>query len=234
MSGCLICGKPLVYLPDTRKPAICSLCGKQEETNVICQNGHFVCDECHAKAAINRIFESATDLGSKNPVEILTYILSKPEVYMHGPEHHILTGASIIIAYCNAKGISNDSMLKEMIARGSQVPGGTCGFWGCCGAALSAGIAYSIITGTTPMSSKEWGNANMLTSKVLAEIGRYGGPRCCKRTSYIAVLTASQLISEYTGVQLDIPAGIQCEFSSQNSECLKIRCPFFCKTFSAH
>ncbi len=231
MSGCLICGKPLVYLPDTRKPATCSLCGKQEETNVICQAGHFVCDECHAKAAIKRIFESATNLNSKNPIEILTYMLSKPEVYMHGPEHHILTGASIIIAYCNAKGIPNDSLLKEMIARGSQVPGGACGFWGCCGAALSAGIAYSIITGTTPMSSDEWGNANTLTSIALARIGKYGGPRCCKRTSYISVSTATEFIKEKTGLPLDIPCKIQCTFSSQNNECLKTYCPFFSKRF---
>lgn len=229
MSGCLICKSSLVYF-DIRKPAVCSLCGRRAETNALCGQGHFVCDECHEKSAIRSILQSAADLDSKNPAEILTYMFKAPAVYMHGPEHHILAGAAILIAYCNAKGIPQSSMPGEMIARGSQIPGGTCGFWGCCGAAPSAGIAYSIITQTTPMSSAQWGNANMLTSKVLAEIGRYGGPRCCKRTSYIAVLTASQLISEYTGVQLDIPAGIQCEFSSQNSECLKERCPFCTNT----
>lgn len=227
MSGCLICGSPLVYFSDIRKPAKCRLCGKQAETNVICEHGHFICDECHEKAAARSVLKSAADLDSKNPVEILTYMFKTPAVYMHGPEHHILTGAALLIAYCNAKGIPQSTMLNEMIARGSQVPGGTCGFWGCCGAGPSAGIAYSIIAQTTPMSSTEWGNANLLTSKVLAEISRYGGPRCCKRTSYIAVRTASEFISSHTETRLEIPEKIQCSFSPQNSECLKEHCPFF-------
>ena len=227
MTGCLICKSPLVYSPDIRKSAECCLCGKQTETNVICEQGHYICDECHEKAAVRSILQSAADLDSKNPVEILTYMFKMPAVYMHGPEHHILAGAAILIAYCNARGIPQNTMLNEMIARGSQIPGGTCGFWGCCGAAPSAGIAYSIITQTTPMSSTQWGNANLLTSKVLAETGRYGGPRCCKRTSYIAVRVASEFISGHTGTVLEIPEKIQCCFSPQNSECLKERCPFF-------
>ena len=65
--------------------------------------------------------------------------------HMHGPEHHIMVGAALLTAYKNAGGnIDLNKALLEMYSRGKDVPGGVCGFWGACGAAISTGMYMSI------------------------------------------------------------------------------------------
>ena len=69
-----------------------------------------------------------------------------------------------------------DAALEEMRNRGAQVPGGICGLWGTCGAAVSTGIFVSLITGASPLSGKEWGLCNEMTSRSLGAIAKTGGP----------------------------------------------------------
>ena len=44
----MVCGANLVYL-DYEKPLSCHYCGQSRSANAHCQDGHFVCDQCHAK-----------------------------------------------------------------------------------------------------------------------------------------------------------------------------------------
>ena len=150
-----------------------------------------------------------------------------PCVHMHGPEHHVLVGSALLAAYRNAGGdVDLPSALRELKARGSQVPGGVCGLWGCCGAAVSCGTAHSVLTGSTPMSGDSWGRCNIMTSRCLAAIGAIGGPRCCKRDGYTALIAASEYISETLGVRLEPDAGVQCGFFRDNLQCIGARCPY--------
>ena len=80
----------------------------------------------------------------------------------------------------------NIRLIPQSLNRGKAVPGGVCGFWGACGAGISAGMFISIISGATPLKNEPWGLANKMTSKALDAIGSIGGPRCCKRDSYMA------------------------------------------------
>ena len=74
---------------------------------------------------------------------------------MHGPEHHIIVGSALLTVYHNSGGdIELDNTLLEMQSRGSQYPGATCGYRGCCGAAVSAGMFVGIIIKATPLSGK--------------------------------------------------------------------------------
>lgn len=43
---CLICGAPLQYL-ETEQVMTCSICLKNYRSRTRCEQGHFVCDECH-------------------------------------------------------------------------------------------------------------------------------------------------------------------------------------------
>ena len=123
-----------------------------------------------------------------------------PYIYMHGPEHHVMVGAALLTAWHNGGGqIDFPAALEEMKKRGSQIPGGICGLWGTCGAAVSAGIFFSIVTSSSPMSSKTWGLGNQLTSRCLDAIGSLGGPRCCKRDSFTAVSVSIDFIQEHSG-----------------------------------
>ena len=229
-NACLICGEELEYFPDRHEQMTCEICGKTVSSNVCCINGQFVCDQCHGRKSVESVLSACREISSKNPAEIAQRLFENSFVHMHGPEHHILVGASLITAYYNSGGkLELDEALKEMTQRGSQVPGGTCGFWGGCGAALSAGISFSIISGTTPLSGESWGLCNLLTSRILAAMGNIGGPRCCKRTSFLSVIEASKFMNEHLPQAVETPHDVKCSFSHNNGECLKERCPFYVK-----
>ena len=224
--ACLICGAPLVYFQEAREME-CSLCHRKFPSNAQCEEGHFICDECHSKRGIEVVMEGCRKTPSKNPIAILQSLMEDPFVYMHGPEHHVMVGAALLAAYRNAGGeLDLEQALAEMAQRGQQVPGGACGFWGCCGAAVSTGIFVSIVTGSSPLSGKSWGLCNEMTSRALASLAAVGGPRCCKRNSFLATIEAVKFAREKLGVSMELPEKIQCAFVPENQQCLRKKCPF--------
>lgn len=98
---------------------------------------------------------------------------------------------------------------------------------GCCGVAPGAGSAFSILTKTTPMSIETWSAAQMVTANILTEIGKIGGPGCCKRASFLAITVATRFLKEHLQVELEESPKVRCDFSNYNKECLKKRCPFY-------
>ena len=126
---CLICKAPLEYL-ETGELMECAICHKKEISKTRCINGHYVCNECHTEG-MDAITGVCLGESSKDPVEILEKMMSMDFCHMHGPEHQVMVGASLLTAYRNAGGdIDLDSALAEMMSRGKSVPGGACGFWG--------------------------------------------------------------------------------------------------------
>lgn len=221
---CLICKEPLEYLEQDELME-CVICHKKEYSQTKCIKGHYVCNECHIKG-IDSIIGICLNETSKNPIEVIEKLMSLDICHMHGPEHHIMVGSALLTAYKNAGGdIDLESALLEMQSRGKKVPGGTCGFWGACGAGISSGMFISIITKSTPLSQKEWGLSNQMTSQALQKIGEIDGPRCCKRDSYLAILTAIQFVKENLGVEMGYN-DIICQRSTMNNQCIKERCPF--------
>ena len=221
---CLICGAPLKYL-EHDEPMECAVCHKKAYSNTACEKGHYVCDECHT-GGMDALMGVCLASRSKNPIEIIRQLMALPSCHMHGPEHHIMVGAALLTAYKNAGGkIDLEKSLVEMQTRGTQVPGGACGFWGACGAGISTGIFLSIVTGATPLKNKEWGLSNQMTSEALGAIAAHGGPRCCKRNSYTAIKYAVAFAKIHLGVVMELDA-IQCTHSGENNQCIKERCPF--------
>jgi len=167
---------------------------------------------------------------SKDPVAILEKMMSQPFCHMHGPEHHVLVGAALLTAYNNA--LADDSLrldmqsaLLEVMSRGRQVPGGACGYMGACGASISTGIFMSVVTSNTPLSTDTWRLCNLLTAKALEQVALNGGPRCCKRDSYLSILTAVDFVKEHLGVEMD-RATVVCSRSQINNQCIGQKCPF--------
>ena len=163
-----------------------------------------------------------------NPVRIFKNIASKEYVSMHGPEHHILDGASILVAYKNAGGdIDLDEVLNKLMTEGLRMPGAMCGLWGICGAITSIGAALSIIDGTGPLSTDgTWGDHMGFTSSAVGELGKINGPRCCKRDAQVAFKNGIEYINANYKVHLEYEQ-TPCEYSAINAQCIKERCPFY-------
>ncbi len=163
---------------------------------------------------------------SKNPVEILLNLVNSLDCPVHNPVHHVLVGSALLTAYKNAGGdIDLEKALEELKKRAEQVPGGACGYWGACGAGISSGMFVSIVTGSNPLRNEEWKLSNLMTAKSLGAIGEVGGPRCCKRNSYIAIAQAVKFAKENLSVEMELKK-IKCTHYTQNSQCIGERCPF--------
>ena len=224
---CVICGAPLEYLHDDTEME-CAVCRRKELSKTRCVNGHYVCNDCHSDG-VDSIFGVCLSETSKDPIKIMNKLMDLPFCHMHGPEHHIMVGAALLTAYKNAGGnIDLGACLTEMRNRGKRVPGGACGFWGACGAGVSSGMFISIVTGSTPLASEPFGLSNKMTARSLNAIGEVGGPRCCKRDSYLSILQAVDFVRETLSVEMEKTIPV-CRRSAKNNQCIGKRCPFFQK-----
>ncbi len=175
---------------------------------------------------IRRISQECLLSQENDPVKLFCKIADMDFVRIHGPEHHFLDGACLLVAFRNAGG---DADLEKGLARLAEesvkMPGAMCGHWGVCGAVTSIGAALGIIDKTGPLSQADWGSHMCYTSKALLNIASTGGPRCCKRDAFFTLLSAVEYINENYGIKL--PVGqIKCTFSHKNEQCLKEDCPF--------
>ena len=221
---CLICRAQLEYL-ETDVLMECEICHKKENSKTKCVNGHYVCNKCHTRG-LDSVIGVCMEETSRNPVEILEKMMDMPFCHMHGPEHHVMVGSALLMAYKNAGGsIDLKSALSEMMNRGQNVPGGSCGFWGACGAGISSGMFIAIISGSTPLAQEPFALSHKMTARSLSAIGEIGGPRCCKRDSFMAVLSAIDFVKKHFGIEMEKPR-VVCRYSEQNNQCIGTRCPF--------
>lgn len=165
----------------------------------------------------------------QDPIAIALTLIRNPKIMIHGPEHHFLIPAALLAAYYN--NIHDLALKKPKILkakqRASNVLGGFCGYYGTCGAAVGTGIFISLITDATPLSRREWRLSNLITAETLRSIANHGGPRCCKRNTFLAISTATVFLKTHFNVSLPTKLGVICEFSDLNNECLQSESPYY-------
>ena len=179
---------------------------------------------------MNHIKKQCLQETSSNPYAIACRLMNDEEIPMHGPIHHFLDGAAFLTALHNA-GMDFDlpATLDELAKRAEQMPGAICGMWGVCGSAASLGAALAVVHGTGPLTGNDFYKDNLrLTSRILAREAEIGGPRCCKRNGYTALLTGIDFVKERYGITLE-KEPVHCRFHDRNQQCLKDRCPYYTK-----
>jgi hypothetical protein len=227
-TGCLLCGTELCYR-ETACEMDCALCGAHVLTSAACKEGHFVCDACHGASGRDLIERRCAATAQTDPIGLATELMRSPAIAMHGPEHHFLVPAVLLAAYDNSTGRTERRAadVQEARRRAEKVPGGFCGTHGNCGAAVGSGIFWSIVTGTTPLSDATWADCNAMTARTLLRIAEHGGPRCCKRDTYHALLQAMDEIRQLDPTTNWPPCPTPtCEHSDRNRQCLSDRCAF--------
>lgn len=226
----MVCGDELIYTKENRK-LTCIYCKDIYDSNTSCKEGHYVCDLCHSKDGIDIIYDYCLKTDKINPVEMAIELMKSRSINMHGPEHHFLVPAVLIASYYNflMEEGAKEKKLKIARERGRKVPGGICGNYGSCGAGVGTGLFISIILEASPLSKTSWGLANEMTGKTLLKMGGIGGPRCCKRTSFLALEEASRFIDEKLNVKLYEydKYKIACQFKGLNRQCIEGECPYY-------
>lgn len=226
--GCMVCGKELIYA-ETSLMQKCSICGKALESSISCPDGHFVCDECHRSDAVGMIEALALNSKKQNPLDLAREIMALPSVHLHGPEHHVLVPVVLLASLRNLGVEVPERGLQEALARSNQLPGGICGSWGTCGAAVGAGIGLSVLRRLTALKKEGWAETNRETGEILQRVGAFGGPRCCKRSTYSALLAAVEIlerngVTQFPAEAHEIPV---CRDFWRNRQCLKEECAYY-------
>lgn len=227
-TGCLVCGKQLAYI-EKASSAACFYCGVESQTNATCIDGHYVCDSCHSASAKDLIEKYCINTSSTDPIAQAFVLMNNPAVKMHGPEHHFLVPAVLLAAYFNQKGISAEEKAKsirEARRRSDDVKGGFCGFQGACGAGIGSGIFISVMSKSTPLSGVEWRRSNRMTAESLGKISENDGPRCCKRSSFLSIISAVDFLAREFGVEIATDHRPICTFGAMNKECHHRGCTF--------
>jgi hypothetical protein len=224
-TNCGVCARPLVYATDSVKK-VCSICGKEEMTTIYCPAGHYICDACHSQAALDVLRQVLAATRSTDPIAILEQVVAHPSVPMHGPEHHAIVPTAIITAVRNAGYPVPEGAVEKAIERAGKVPGGWCGLYGDCGAAVGAGIAVSILTSATPLTGKQRTLALGATAHAMSQL-LDNQARCCKRATRFAIEATVDYLREHMGIILPEAEKVRCEYSLRNQQCAKEKCPYF-------
>ncbi|NPE28741.1 methyltransferase domain-containing protein [Methanococcoides sp. SA1] len=224
--GCMVCGTALHYFIDSRDMG-CSYCGRTFASNACCEKEHFVCDACHRENGIEVIKAICSGTKERDLIALLELIRSHPAIPMHGPEHHAMIPGIILACYRNSGGDIKEEAILTGISRGADIPGGVCGFWGACGAAIGAGIAVSTIFSATPLTPAPRQTAQAFSAKILEVISKYRGGRCCQRETWLALSETARLSAEMLSVPMVARGVLRCSQYSKNKECIRKQCPLW-------
>ena len=233
--NCEICGKNLKLITDISQEidANCFFCRNKKKTNILCPDGHYICDECHSKDAIDVITDFCLSTSLEDPFEIADEIMKHPNFKVYGPEHHALVPAAVLTSLKNLK-IKNpsgehitDKDILLGIQRGRQIPGGWCGFYGTCGAGVGSGVTISVFARATPSTDKARSLANLMTSWSLMKIAD-DLEHCCKRSVRLSIIEILKFLNEKFALKLNFKPKV-CIFHEKNSKCEHEKCPFFSK-----
>ncbi|NIN34940.1 MAG: radical SAM protein [Gammaproteobacteria bacterium] len=230
---CMVCGAPLDYRAEGTG-VTCSKCGQEEISAIVCPKGHYVCNTCHSIQPLTLLPELASNTISQAPEDILEELLALPNLPMHGPEHHAMSGLAMLLASERAGIKLPGNFIEECIRRSMQIPGGTCGYHGACGGAVSLGVAVSIITGATPLTGLARGMAHRATAMALLNCSD-DEARCCKRSLRKTISTGREFFAEELGIEFPAPRGHQfCTDINRNKECAREHCAYFRRAGSAN
>lgn len=226
--GCLVCGKDLVYRPEP-VTATCYICGESHPADTLCVDGHYVCDRCYRAPAGEIIGSYCGTTTETDPIAIARTLMEMPQLRTRASEQQYLIAAVLLAAFYNVKSMAGEKLKKIEQARQrvSLIKGDFCGIYGDCGAAVGTGIFVSLVTNATPLSKDEWKLTNLMTAKSLEAISLQGGPRCCRRNAFIAILAAVDFSREHFGVVMPVKEPVTCGCSSRRADCPTKDCPYY-------
>lgn len=177
-----------------------------------------ICDETFAKKEELTVQDMAIKL------------MDMQGLIMHCPYHHYILPAALLTQAAISCGKTKEEYEEWMAKaeeRAKTVPAGFCGECGTCGSAVGVGIFISIYTGATPKSEEIWQWANEGTGKCLLKIASLIGPRCCKRTTFLALAEGTPYINEKCGTALKSDNELKCKYHGKNAECIEDKCPYY-------
>ena len=222
---CYVCGGILKHSVDQQNVK-CVKCGKQEKTNILCEDGHYLCEKCAVMNTVEDMSEKMLGYTEKDPMAVAEAMIKDCGIFGNSP--HSLVTAAFLVAYRNMTNKIDDEKIKVGFERAIKIPGGWCGFNGTCGAAVGIGTAFAVIQDSTPMSDRERSISNRVTALALNKIADLGGPRCCISSVRAAIEAGCEMLGELDASFAKSECWDKdCGYPNENSDCRKEKCPYY-------
>ncbi|MFZ5968442.1 MAG: DUF5714 domain-containing protein [Bacillota bacterium] len=178
------------------------------------------------------ILESCLQSKDTNPIAIVQRILHHGEFPVAGQAHHPLITGSLLAAYANASDTSNkENLIREGVKRANSIPGGFCAGFGADAAAISLGIAVSVILNNNVKKETDSGRAkaHTLTGMGMLNIANNQGNRCCRRSTYSMLILGTNYFNQNMGCALETTpeSEVKCTLKEQNPLCNGVYCKFY-------
>lgn len=233
---CILCGSELKELQNPIEVR-CDVCGEIHTTHYQCDNLHYTCDNCLSIPVNEFIKNKCLDYKGIDPMALAVDIMNSPKIRIYGPEHHFILPAVMLTSVYNFQHSQRDKdelmkILEETEKRVEKESPRECAYHlGGCGAAIGTGIFASIFAGKNLTKDETWSLANSLVADSLKHVAEAGGPRCCKRDTYISIETSVDFLKNHFNIELPITQG-RCTFSLRNSACKREECYFYDMRYS--
>lgn len=229
IKSCILCGDELHSL-DYPVETICDYCGKRIKCSTQCENSHYICDTCIKIPANDFIKNVCLKYNDTDPIALAVEIMNTPIIRMFGPEHHFIVPAVLITVVFNKQKRSKDE-LKDILniveQRAINEAPAHCSYnLNQCGAAIGAGIFLSIFMEQSLSTEDEWSLSNQFVAHCLKKVAESGGPRCCKRDTYLSLEGAVEFLKEKFAIELPL-CEAKCTFSARNNSCGHENCSFY-------
>jgi len=225
----MVCGSSLDYLEQASE-VTCSYCGKAEHGHIRCPSGHYVCNVCHNKEAMQIIENISFTTKSDDPFEISALMMSCPGLPMLGCQHAYIAGGALMAAIKNegSRGITDEHIREVFHRTEKQAHGGYCGLTGVCGIAPAIGACFAILTGSKCGTDQAQHITMEAVTRVSRAITGLTGPSCCKAYIWTALDVAVNYLVKSPGIVLQRGRSSTCSYSAMHPHgCREIKCPFY-------
>jgi len=230
--NCMVCGSTLLYLEEVRE-VICNFCGKKEVAYICCPVGHYICEQCHGKGALDVIKGFVLATKEEDPFSIAEVLMTHPELPFLGCEHASIAAGAFLAALRNTGRIqvSDEKISSTLMRVQKQSIAGYCALNGCCGIVVGIGAVFGTIMGATCPKDRESAITMHAFTRVAEAIANDVGPMCCKSFVRTALGVGYNLAKEYLNIELPIHRNIDCLYSEQNPHgCRQSKCLYFPKS----
>lgn len=225
---CPICGGKITH-DDVPQSGKCFICGKPYSSYYYCENECNFCDVCYAQSNFIK-FYPIIKTESKNPIEIFEKMMDIKDIGINGCIHSIAVTMAALFAFKNSAGINKKltSIIFEIFREEVHyAPVSLCKIRGSnCGIPIAAGNAFTrFIKKCKYRDTSLPAKINDECLKVILQ--NHGKRNCCKRISYIELITLAKICERDLGTKLEMPNKTKCKYSKLNKDCLKEQCEFY-------
>ncbi len=229
---CVICGSPVESLPQA-DALVCIYCGASEQGQARCPKGHYVCEACHGRHAMQMIKSTVFSTALRSPHEIAELMMRHPGLPMLGCEHAFVAAGAFMAALKNSpygRGTITNGEIHEVFTRtAKQAVSGYCGMTGVCGIVPAVGACFSLFLGSRCGADNEQRITMEAGIRIFQAIAGLTGPSCCKAYVRSALTETVALFGERFGIVFEQPEGaVVCRHIDKHPHgCRESRCPYY-------